>query len=57
MGRTAFFITDGDEEVPTAIKNGFERIGQIASWRINRRGLPLRNLHVFACYNYRSLPL
>jgi hypothetical protein len=61
QGRDALFITDeaskGSERPPTAILRGFDRVEMVRLFRIERRGLPLRDLRVFACYNYRTLPL
>ncbi|MEA3188584.1 MAG: hypothetical protein QOD99_2414 [Chthoniobacter sp.] len=58
IGRNALYITDrAEERPPTSIKSGFERVEMIALLELNRRGLPLRELRVFACYNYHSLPL
>lgn len=58
MGRTALYITDRPEEkAPSAIKGGFEQVEMIACIDQSRRGLPLRQLRVFACRRYRSLPL
>jgi 4-amino-4-deoxy-L-arabinose transferase-like glycosyltransferase len=60
-GRDALFITDesrtGAERPPSAIERGFERVELVRLFRIERRGEPLRDLRVFACYNYRTLPL
>jgi hypothetical protein len=60
-GRDALFITDesrsGSERPPTAIEHGFDRFELIRLFRIERRGLPLRDLRVYACYNYHSLSL
>jgi 4-amino-4-deoxy-L-arabinose transferase-like glycosyltransferase len=60
-GRDALFITDesrtGAERPPSAIQRGFERVELVQLFRIERRGEPLRDLRVFACYNYRPLPL
>ncbi len=60
-GRDALFITDeshtGSERPPSAIERGFERVELVRLFRIERRGEPLRDLRVFACYNYRTLPL
>jgi len=60
-GRDALFITDeartGSERPPSAILRGFERVEMVRLFRIERRGMPLRDLRVFACYNYRTLPL
>jgi len=52
-GRSALYITDRDEEkAPSSIKQGFERWEMIACIDETRRGLPLRQLRIFACYNY-----
>jgi hypothetical protein len=60
-GRNALFITDGaekgSERPPSAIERGFERVELIRLFRIERRGEPLRDLRVFACYNYHTLSL
>ena len=57
-GRNALYITDrAEERPPSTVKGGFERIEMIACIDQKRRGLPLRQWRVFACYNYRSLPL
>jgi 4-amino-4-deoxy-L-arabinose transferase-like glycosyltransferase len=58
MGRTALYITDRIEErPPTTIKGGFERWELIRLLEIERRGLKLREIRIFACYDYRSMPL
>ena len=52
-GRTALYITDrAEENAPSSIKEGFERWEMIACIDQSRRGLPLRQLRVFACFNY-----
>ena len=57
-GRTALYISDRPEErAPSTIKGGFERVEMIACIDQKRRTLPLRQWRIFACYNYRSLPL
>jgi hypothetical protein len=60
-GRNALYITDdskkGSERPPSAIERGFERVELIRLFRIERRGQPLRDLRVFACYNYHTLSL
>ena len=60
-GRDALYVTDesktGSERPPSAIERGFERVELVRLFRIERRGQPLRDLRVFACYNYRTLPL
>jgi 4-amino-4-deoxy-L-arabinose transferase-like glycosyltransferase len=60
-GRNALFITDesrtGSERPPTAIERGFDKVELVRLFRIERRGEPLRDLRVFACYNYHTLSL
>jgi 4-amino-4-deoxy-L-arabinose transferase-like glycosyltransferase len=60
-GRNALFITDesrtGSERPPTAIERGFDKVEMVRLFRIERRGEPLRDLRVFACYNYHTLSL
>lgn len=57
-GRTALYITDRPEEkAPSTIKGGFDRVEMIALIDQKRRGMPVRQWRVFACYEYRSLPL
>jgi hypothetical protein len=60
-GRNALYVTDesktGSERPPSAIERGFERVELVRLFRIERRGQPLRDLRVFACYNYRTLSL
>ena len=58
MGRDALFISDDDSgEAPDAISNCFERVDPLASWTLVRNGGSVRRIRVFACHNYRSLPL
>jgi hypothetical protein len=60
-GRNALFITDesrnGSERPPSAIERGFAKVELVRLFRIERRGEPLRDLRVFACYNYHTLSL
>jgi len=52
-GRTALYISDRAEgKAPSSIKGAFERWEMIACIDQKRRGLPLRQWRVFACYNY-----
>jgi hypothetical protein len=52
-GRTALYITDrAEENAPSSIKEGFERWEMIACIDQDRRGKPLRQIRVFACFNY-----
>ncbi|HYR59435.1 MAG TPA: hypothetical protein VEO95_12430, partial [Chthoniobacteraceae bacterium] len=58
VGRSALYITDRAEERATsAIKDGFERVEMIRCIDFERRGLPLRQLRVFACYKYHQRSL
>ncbi len=58
IGRSALYITDrAEEKPPSSIKRGFERVEMIRCIDFQRRGLPLRQLRVFACYNYRQVSL
>jgi hypothetical protein len=58
VGRNALYITDrAEERPPTSIKGGFDRTEMIALFNIKRRNQSLRQVRVFACYGYRSLPL
>jgi hypothetical protein len=55
IGRTALYITDRDERRPAEVlMREFGRWEKIAEIEITRRGLPLRTLRVFACYEYRQ---
>lgn len=58
MGRNALYITDREEEKPpSGINRAFERTEMIGLYDIHRRGQPLRQIRIYACYNYRTLPL
>ena len=55
LGRTALYITDRPEEKPaSSILREFARTERIATIDLTRRGLPLRQLRVFACSDYRQ---
>ena len=54
-GRTALYVTDrAENKPPSSIKKGFDRSQLIACIDIKRRGLPLRQLRIFACYGYKT---
>ena len=57
QGRDALFVSDKSGRPPSAIQKGFERVELVATWQEERHGLPLRLIWVFACHNYRSIPL
>jgi Dolichyl-phosphate-mannose-protein mannosyltransferase len=54
-GRDALYITDRGEERPAPeVEGGFTRSEMVACFDFNRRGLPLRQIRIFACYGYRQ---
>ena len=59
VGRSALFITDEERlrRLPDAIESGFEQTSLVAEYVIRRRGLPLRHLRIYACFNYKGLDL
>jgi hypothetical protein len=57
-GRNALYISDEvNDQPPSAIERGFERVEMIALLDIRRRGQLLRTVRIFACYNYRTISL
>ncbi len=57
-GRTALYITDrGEENPPRIFKQTFEKCELIAVFDQTRRGLPLRQLRIFSCKNYKPMGL
>ena len=55
LGRTALYITDRAENKPaSSLIREFARWEMIARIDITRRGLPLRQLRVFACTDFRQ---
>lgn len=58
MGRNALYITeDIDDTPPSSIQRGFERVEMVRMLDITRHGLPLKQVRIFACYNYQTVPL
>jgi 4-amino-4-deoxy-L-arabinose transferase-like glycosyltransferase len=58
VGRSALYITDRAEgRPPSAIKGGFKTVEMIRCLDFARRGLPLRQIRIFACTDYRQRPL
>ncbi len=58
VGRNALYITDDiDDTPPSSIERGFERVELVKMFDITRHGLPLRQVRIFACYNYQTVPL
>jgi hypothetical protein len=58
MDRTALYITDTSEAGPPQnLQSAFTRWELLAVYQLDRRRLPLRQIRVFACYQYQTLPL
>ena len=58
LGRTALYVTDRPESEPASvIERTFAKREMIACFDIVRRGLPLRQIRVFACTDYRMQEL
>ena len=57
-GRTALYLQSGERrESPRAISGGFGRTERIATIEVRAGGRLLRQLQVYACYDYRTMPL
>jgi hypothetical protein len=58
IDRSALFITDRlDGKPPQALQSSFTRWELVAVYELDRRSLPLREIRIFACYQYQTLPL
>jgi 4-amino-4-deoxy-L-arabinose transferase-like glycosyltransferase len=58
MDRTALYVTEKPEESPPQnLQSAFARWELVALYRIDRKKNPLREIRVFACYQYQTLPL
>jgi Dolichyl-phosphate-mannose-protein mannosyltransferase len=58
MDRTALYITDRPEVTPPQnLQSAFTRWELAALYKIDRKNDPLREIRVFACYQYQTLPL
>ncbi len=58
MDRTALYITDRAEASPPQnIQNAFTRWELVAVYELTRKDRPLRQIRIFACYQYQTLPL
>jgi Dolichyl-phosphate-mannose-protein mannosyltransferase len=57
-GRTALFFQLGNRnEPPRAIRAGFSRTEHLATIEVRTAGRLLRQVQVYACYDYRTIPL
>lgn len=58
IGRNALFITSSDGQRPAfQIRESFVDWIPLADVKVKRRGLPVRRLRIFVCYDYQGLPL
>jgi 4-amino-4-deoxy-L-arabinose transferase-like glycosyltransferase len=58
MDRTALYITDRAEASPPQnIQSAFTRWELVAVYELTRKDRPLRQIRIFACYQYQTLPL
>jgi hypothetical protein len=58
MDRSALYITDSsDAGPPQNLQSAFTRWELLAVYELDRKHLPLRQIRVFACYQYQTLPL
>ena len=57
-GRTALYFQQGKKgKPPRSIRNAFARTEQIATIQVEAGSRVLRDVEVFACYDYHTLPL
>ena len=57
-GRTALYVQSGKSPlVPHNIRAAFQSVDRIATIEVRRFGVVMREWNVFACRNYRTLPL
>ena len=57
-GRTALFLQLGRKgRPPRSIRGGFGRVERISTIEVRSGGRLLRELQVYACYDYRTMPL
>ncbi|MEO6872571.1 MAG: glycosyltransferase family 39 protein [Chthoniobacterales bacterium] len=58
IGRNALYLQEGKmERPPRSITGGFKRVEPIATIKVRVGDQLLRQLHVYACYDYRTMPL
>jgi Dolichyl-phosphate-mannose-protein mannosyltransferase len=57
-GRSALYVQSGkSSQVPHNIRAAFQTVDRIATIEVRRFGTVMREWNVFACRNYRTLPL
>jgi hypothetical protein len=59
IGHSALYITDDERlrRLPDAIETGFEATSLVAEYLVERRGLPLRHVRIYACFSYKGVDL
>ena len=58
IDRTALYITDQTEaDPPQNLQSAFTRWELVAVYKLERKNRPLRQIRIFACYQYQTLPL
>jgi hypothetical protein len=58
IDRTALYITDRPEASPPQnLQSAFTRWQLVAVYELKQNDLPLRQIRIFACYQYQTLPL
>jgi len=58
VGRSALYLQQGNKGgIPRSIRNAFGRTQHIATIEVRVGNRMLRELQVFACYDYRTMPL
>jgi len=58
IDRTALYITDRPEASPPQnLQSAFTRWELVAVYDLTRNEVPLRQIRIFACYQYQTLPL
>jgi hypothetical protein len=58
IDRTALYITDvPDSAPPQSLQNAFTRWELLTVYELQRKDLPNRQIRIFGCYQYQTLPL
>jgi 4-amino-4-deoxy-L-arabinose transferase-like glycosyltransferase len=58
IDRTALYVTDRPEASPPQnLQSAFTRWELVAVYQLERHDLPFRQIRIFACYQYQTLPL
>lgn len=56
-GRTALYLQQGTKNLPRNIRNAFGRTEQVGKIEVRSGSRLLRELQIYACYDYRTMPL